>query len=275
MIRLHVFFYNPIKKKRELLDWPIVMRSVLVFFFFLSSVLYAQEGHFFSAGAELSHIKRMRDGGTQQEGYLNGMRFSYDRIQRSSWYGGVDYFLGTASLLGHTGAGRTLASNLSDQIGECRIGWTLGRDQRNAFFSFFAGYGKFKETHDFSKQVHLPILFQEKISYVPIGFLSGTYLTPLFGVGFNFKIMAMLRGESTIQNDPYRPESTLQMTNESQLRWEVPCWYRVQRAHFYLSAGMTPFLEYRHFGGREGFPYNFLDTKFILLGGRISLLSRF
>ncbi|NGX53885.1 MAG: hypothetical protein K1000chlam4_00605, partial [Chlamydiae bacterium] len=120
----------------------------------------------------------------------------------------------------------------------------------------------------------IPYTFTDTFDYFTTGFLSGFNFTPLLSMGLNFKVKFMMSGRSKISDDPLYDDVKLRMNNEIQLRVDVPLvfhclpWKRVQ-------AALVPFYEYRHLGGREGFPFDYIDTKFTLLGARLDLIYRF
>ena len=229
----------------------------------------------FYAGPEIYHIKRWRNGGTKQTGRMDGVRVGFDRIKRHGWYIGVDGFYSTGHLEGHNARGRTLDSDLTDIIFEGRVGFTL-QDQTECQHTFtpFVGYGYFHEVNNFHSPSPIPYTFTDTFDYFTTGFLSGFNFTPLLSMGLNFKVKFMMSGRSKISDDPLYDDVKLRMNNEIQLRVDVPLvfhclpWKRVQ-------AALVPFYEYRHLGGREGFPFDYIDTKFTLLGARLDLIYRF
>jgi hypothetical protein len=230
----------------------------------------------FGAGIEVSHMRRARAGGTEQNGRMEGYRLSYDLIKPSSIYVGVDHFHGQAPMRGYSGTGRPLYSIITDNITELRLGYTLQANaRREAFFSPFTGYGFFKEQNDFLHPSTLTLTFTDRFNYIDAGFLSGINISRLVSLGVNFKLMFMLDGTSLISNDPQEEDLSLQMTNEINSRIELPIMASSGSRPIQLLVAAVPFAEFRHFGGKEGFPYDFIDTKFSLIGGRISIICCF
>ncbi len=245
-------------------------------FFLWTCVTEAHPTQALAVGEEVYRMKRMRDGGTQQNGRVDGVRVSYDRIKKNAWYFGGDYFSSSGRLVGHSGAQRKILSTITDNIWEGRIGYTLKKDEPYShFFSFFTGYGYFHEINDFHPPTPIPFKFVDSFTYIPIGFLSGVNFSALLSMGFNFKIMFMQNAECEVRDDPVRGDTTLQMNNETNYRVDIPLLFTPPCTRLQIAFACTPFLEFRHFGGREGFPFNYIDTKFNLLGARLSLVSRF
>lgn len=244
-----------------------MMKLLLIFLSVLQSTLLGQ----FYVGMETAHIKRMRDGGTQQNGRMDGVRICYDRLKR--FYLGAEYFYGSANLPGHSGGQAPIFSVLTDESYEGRIGYSFLAPGH--FFSLFTGYGYFHEINDFFPPTALPLKFTNTFNYIPVGFLSGVYLSSLLSMGFNFKIMFMQNAKTEVTNDPFRADSTLYMQEEINVRLELPFIFSPPNTRLRLQFGVTPFYEYRHYGGRAGYPNNYLDTKFNLLGARFALVANY
>lgn len=243
------------------------MKSTLLFLLILCCPLHAE----FSLGMESSRIKRMRSGGTKQDGFLNGVRLSYDYFNRL--YLGADYFRGSSRLDGHTGRNRQITSILTDRTYEGRVGYCFL--DGGHFFSFFSGYGKFHEVNDFYPPTPVPFTFINTYSYIPVGFLSGVYLTSLVSMGFNFKVMFMRDAKSTVSDDPGRADVVLNMNEEINVRIETPFMLFPEHTRMNIRFSFVPFYEFRHYGGREGYPFNYIDTKYNLLGARVALVANF
>lgn len=225
-----------------------------------------------SLGPEIYHFTRVRKGGTEQGGVIKGVRFTYDRIKAYSWYLGVDLFASEGRLTGHNSKKKYLCSTLNDRIYEGRLGVTFQQQTASApFITPFAGYGSFRETNDFKKPSPITFTFVDTFNYVVGGFLSGINFTPLLSMGLNFKVEFMLNGKSHVKNDPLNEELYLSFKNEINTRLEVPLIYRFCFLRKSFSIILAPFYEFRHFGGQEGFPFDFIDTKFYLVGARGSL----
>lgn len=238
--------------------------------------LQASSPYLFYTGAETYHFKRAREGGTEQTGLINGTRVGFDRIKPYGWYIGADYLYASGRIKGKTGSGIRLGSELNDQIFEARLGFTLLQPGcRTTFIIPFGGWGSFREVNHFVSPSPLKYKFTDTFDYVVVGFLSGVNLTALISMGINFKVKFMLDGESKVTNDPFYDTVTLVMEKETLYRLDLPITYNPRNSLFGIDAQFVPFYEFRHFGGREGFPFDFKDTKFYLYGARLALLYCF
>lgn len=236
-----------------------------------------------TAGPEIYYMQRKREGGSHQEGRMDGARVILERIKPWGIYLALDAFYATGELRGKNRLGRKLSSEMKDTIAEIRAGYTFATPQQTSLpqnccptssLTAFAGYGHFHETNDFFPPSPLPFTFTDEFNYFLAGFLTSLNFTPLLSMGFNFEIKCMQKGTCRISNDPESPEITLAMSNELQARVELPIVVGFSPcSHF--SCELTPFYEFRHFGGQEGFPFNFIDTKFQLIGARMALKYRF
>jgi hypothetical protein len=237
---------------------------------------FANCPYLIAAGPETYFLIRNREGGTHQDGRIDGVRIGIDRIKCYSWYLGADYLYATGWLKGDTATGRPLRSELTDQIFEARLGFTL--QQKNCGCPFivpFGGWGYFKEVNDFYRPSPLPCKFTDTFNYVVAGFLSGINFTPLLSMGINFKLRFMQDAKSDVSDDPLFDGVTLMMKDEMHVRLDIPFAYSPCNSWLGIGFLLSPFYEYRHFGGREGFPFNFKDTKFYLYGARFALTYRF
>ncbi len=82
----------------------------------------------------------------------------------------------------------------------------------------------------------------------------------------------MLHGTSKISDDPVYDNVVLEMERALQARVEVPFAFNISCD---FDAEIVPFYEHRRFGGREGYPFDFIDTQFDLLGMRVALTYKF
>ena len=191
-------------------------------------------------------------------------------------YLGADYLYATGSLQGSTATGRVLKSILTDETLEGRVGYTFRqKDCRGSFISPFVGYGYFQEENAFYSPSPNPCKFTDTFHYAATGFLSGVNLSPLISMGINFKLRFMQGGESKVSDDPIYDTVFLKMHDEIHVRLDVPFMFSPCKTRYGFGLLFSPFYEYRHFGGREGFPFNYKDTKFYLYGAHFALTYRF
>lgn len=256
------------------------MRRVFLFLLFMVFFsVHASCPYQMYIGEESYFFWRDRDGGTKQDGRIDGVRVGADRIKRYSLYLGADYLYANGRLDGKSASGSPLHSWLTDEIFEARIGYTLQKNARESsgcpFFIPFLGWGTFKEINDFHPPSPLPCKYTDTFNFFVAGFLSGVNITPLLSMGINFKVRFMQDAESKVSNDPLYDDVTLKVEDETLYRLEVPFTYSPCNSFLGIAGQIAPFYEFRHFGGREGYPFNFRDTKFHLLGMRLSLVYRF
>jgi len=222
-------------------------------------------------GPEVYHFKRQRDGGTSQSGAISSIRVGLDRIKPHGVYIGADYFYAAGRLKGHTGSGTVLRSDLHDHIFEARLGFTYQQNEcRKSFFTPFGGWGSFCEINNFTSPSPLQCTFTDTFNYIVIGFLSGVNFQALLSMGIDFKVKFMLDGQSKVTDDPLFEDITLKMENEIQCRLDLPITYNPCNSLFGLAFQLVPFYEFRHFGGREGYPFDFKDTKIYLYGAKFA-----
>lgn len=230
----------------------------------------------FYVGEESSYMWRTRDGGTKQSGRLDGVRVGADRIKPYGVYIGGDFIYASGKLKGETGRGAPQSSIITDEIAEGRIGFTFQNPSHHCpFFTPFMGWGYFKEINDFRPPSPLPITFTDTFNFCVVGFLSGVNLTPLLSMGVNFKVRFMQNAQSVVSDDPLYDDVTLLIDEETLYRLEVPLAFTPGNSFLGIGGALVPFYEFRHFGGREGYPFNFRDTKFNLVGLRFALIYRF
>ncbi|MCP5469727.1 MAG: hypothetical protein H7A36_04385 [Chlamydiales bacterium] len=228
------------------------------------------------AGPEVFYIRRMRSGGTKQTARMDGVYVEFDRLKRYGWYVGGEFRYSQGRLKGHSGTQREILSILTDRVWEGRFGYTLQRkNPKRYFITPYGGYGYFDQTNDFLPPTPIPLKFQNTFNFVSAGFLSGVNITSLLTMWVNFKMKFMLNGASKVSEDPLMGDNTLQMNNEVLARIEVPFIYSPSNARMGLEFVASPFYEYWHFGGRQGFPFDYIDTKYNLYGANFALRRRF
>lgn len=253
------------------------MRYSLLILLLLAPLFSVQgECIFFEIGPEIYHMRRWREGGTHQSGRMDGIYIAGERFKKEGWYVGADALFATGNLNGKSGSGRTLRSVIDDTIYEGRLGYTFQSALAEcSFFTPYGGYGYFRETNTFYPPSPIPFKFIDTFNYFTCGFLSGVNFTPLLSMGVNFKVRFMLNGKSKVENDPLFDSVTLLMNNETHYQIEIPMTYGSCQCWGYTEAAFIPFYEFRHFGGRMGFPFDYIDTKFSLWGAKLTLAYRF
>lgn len=232
--------------------------------------------HLFYVGPEAYYMRRVKEGGTKQHGVLGGVRAGYDRIKRYGLYWGIEGYYATGTLRGKSATNAKLVSRVQDSEIEGRIGYTFNRKTGfSAFFTPFGGYGYFCQRNNFRHPSPIHLHFRDHFQYAVAGFLSSLFINPCLSVGANFKVKFMIDGKSQIGNDPKFENSTLLMNNKEQYSLDLPINYAVCFQEHIFDLSFVPFFQYRHYGGRENYPFDFIDTKFWVYGGRLLLYSSF
>lgn len=227
-------------------------------------------------GEESYYLWRTREGGSKQRGRLDGIHTGIDRIKRYGWYIGADYQYATGLLNGRGSNDTKLHSHFTDKIVEGRAGYTLKkRGEKKPFFTPFLGWGYFHEVNNFLPPSQSIYKSTDVFNFAVVGFLSGTNITTLISVGINFKARFMQNAKSKITDDPDGDNVKLKMEDEILCRLDIPITFMPCSSFFKLGGQLMPFYEFRHFGGREGYPFNFRDTKFQIVGLRLALVREF
>ena len=246
----------------------------------LSTVLSASQWVKSSAleaylGPEIYYVQREKEGGAEQSGTLYGVRAGYDHIHRYKVYWGIDALWAQGELNGKTQEHRS-RSIMTDINVEARLGYTFqSKCWHCASITPYTGLGYFWENNDFIHPSPLPIHFSNRFSYIPLGFLSQIFITHDWSLGLNFKMRYLIEGSVKASNDPDHDDSYQNYDERIQYRIELPvttfhCW----RSHS-LGISFVPFYEYRSYGYRVNYPFDFLETKFNLYGATLKFLYLF
>ncbi|MDP1835760.1 MAG: hypothetical protein Q8K75_07515 [Chlamydiales bacterium] len=231
--------------------------------------------HTASVGPQIYQLKRVREGGTHQKGIMYGVRGVCERTEPNSLYWGVEGNWAKGTLEGTTGTGRALKSNMTESIAEGRLGWTF-EGQLWTYFSFtpFAGIGYYEGENRFVPPTALTIRFTDTFAYFTAGFQSAFWVNDLFSVGLNIRAQDMYEGNDRISDDPDNPAFSTRIEDERHWVIETPLNCYPTFCGRCVEISLTPFYQYRHFGGREGI-FDFLDTKFYILGARLTIGTAF
>lgn len=224
----------------------------------------------FTIGPEFYHVRRTREGGTRQHGTLIGVRGTFDHIKRYRLYWGGDFLYATGTLRGKVGSGAKIKSRFTDELAEGRIGYTF----QYKFFPFpaftpYIGYGRFSETNKFRPPSPLTVKFRTHYNYLAFGFLSCITINQQWCIGANLRMRAFWNAKCKVSDDPDFDDTTQQIGSRINYRVEVPVVYRVCQISDSLELGLVPFYEFRHYGGRENFPFDFFETKLRIYGVNI------
>lgn len=225
---------------------------------------------------EYYHLKRNRAGGTSQRGNLGGIRISYDHIKRYKFYWGAQAFWGTGILNGRTASDSKIRSRWTDEMVEGYLGYTF-QTKNFPYFSFtpFGGYGYFRETNKFISPSPLHVKFTTTFGYFAYGFLSNTMITPCISVGLNARFRTPWEPRCKVSDDPDFDDLKQLVGEQLQYRIEIPIVYQKKFIFDFVEFGLMPFYEYREYGGRENFPFDFLKTKIKIYGINLQVITRF
>jgi hypothetical protein len=233
---------------------------------------YALEAY---AGPEIYWVARSKSGGTKQSGMLYGVRAGYDHIHRYKFYWGIDALWARGELTGKSEESR-LKSILTDINVEARIGYTFqSKYWRCASFTPFIGGGYFWETNCYQHPSPLHVHFKNRFSYIPFGFLSQLFITQKWSVGVNFKVRYLLESQQDVTNDPEHKKLIQHYEERLQYRAELPITYFTCWKTHSLAVSLVPFYEYRSYGYRANFPFDFFETKLNLYGATLKFLYLF
>lgn len=222
--------------------------------------------HRFYIGPEIYYLRRTRDGGTKQRGAIYGLRVGYERVQRCKFYCGLDYLFGEGELHGKSNVGK-LKSTYRDENIEGRLGYTLQtKDDYHLSLTPFVGYGYFRETNRFHHDHPMRVKFQTRFHYCALGFLSNMAVSPQWNIGVNFKARLTFDSRCRISDDPGIKNMTQLISDKPHYRVELPISYRLCRCIERFELDFVPFFEYRHFGSKNNYPFDYLNTKFQIYG---------
>ena len=227
------------------------------------------------AGPEIYYVDRVKEGGAKQGGTLYGIRLGFEHIRRYKFYWGLDVLWAKGTLYGHTKDSR-IKSTLTDTNLEARVGYTFqSKNWRCASFTPFVGWGYFWENNFFEHPSPLAIHFKNRFSYVPFGFLSQISITRQFSVGANFKIRFLVDSSVKASHDPDHEDSIQYYEECLQYRFELPLTYFTCWKNQSLALSFVPFYEYRPYGYRANYPFDFLETNFNIYGANLKFLYLF
>jgi hypothetical protein len=224
---------------------------------------------------EIYHVERTREQ-SKQQGYLYGVRFGYDYIKRYAFYFGFEGLYAQGTLKGHGVESVRVKSSLTDKNLEGRVGYTFQmKGWPHASFTPFFGIGYFWEWNHYKHPSPLKIHLDNQFCYIPVGFLSNVYLSSCFSVGVDFKARFLLSGRTKISHDDEFSDMTQNYEEKLQYRVDVPLTYYFCLCQRQSAVALVPFYEYRHYGYRAHFPFDFLDTKFKIYGVNLKLYYPF
>lgn len=242
------------------------LRKTFFFFAVLTNILIPtltfSSPHQVNVGPELTHLKRIRKGGTKQTGLLYGVRGTYDYIGRYLIYCGLEGAYSTGTLKGHTGNEDFIKSHFTEGSIEGRIGYTFqSKDQSRLSITPFVGVGYFNEFNHYTSPSQVKVHFDNRFTYGAAGCLLRGVFTPSLKFGLNVTARWSLDGKVKISHDPQFESTTIEYMQKMQGRVSLPIWSQTTYRCFSIEWGIAPFYEYRHYGSKIGVPFDFIDTR--------------
>lgn len=242
---------------------------------YVSAVSCGGKGVQFLLGPEIYYAKRAKKGGVEQTGVQYGVRGGYERVKRYKFYYALDGFYSWGLLEGKSGE-RHVKSQFTNANVETRFGYTFQMKNFPCFsFTPYIGVGYIWEINRFVHPSPMTVHFENNYSYIPVGFLSSISMTDQFNVGINFKVRYIWQGKQKVTHDPDYSDMWQCYQEHLQYRAELPINYFFCYCNYDLAARLTPFFEYRHYGQRANYPFDFIDTKYRFYGATLQLVYEF
>lgn len=220
-------------------------------------------------GPEVYYLKRTKEGGSKQDGWMFGGRVLYERRKSCGFYWAVNGLYAYGNINGKTSSGRILKSTLTEAEIEGRLGYTFCFKFCSSFsFTPYGGYGRYYCKNDFKHPSPLTCTYRDSFDYGIGGFIATKRFNPNFETSLDFSFKQMFTGKSSISHDPEYGHVCLKIRNEIQYEVAVPVIYTTCWKNRVLKLYAAPFYRYRHFGGLLNFPFDFIDTEFRSYGLR-------
>jgi len=172
-------------------------------------------------------------------------------------------------LSGVNSANAVTFSIASDKECELDVGYTLSR------FTPFIGYGRFVSSTEFVEPSPILCSFRHTGSFAVCGINLLSQLTECLHYEVRAKARYMYDGKQTIVREQGVDSITLAMRNKMHYEIELPITYSFSLSQTVCATTISPFYRYIHFGGRENFPFNFQETKYRIMGGRVLVSATF
>ncbi len=226
-----------------------------------------------SVGPEAYHLVRKKDGGSRQKGVLGGVAGCFERWRPNGFYWGVEGSCASGRLRGHTPRGAKIVSRLTEKQIEGRLGYNITADSNRFELVPFVSGGKYECENKFFPPSPMPTTFTDRFDFVGIGFYLVGRLTDSFSYGLMFQGHYSLNAWNEMTGDPGFEDVQTRINSAWQYQIELPLTYGVGCDSWALQ--VVPFYYYRHFGGMEAFPLDFIDTRFAICGVRLTLVKFF
>lgn len=235
-------------------------------------------------GPEIYHVRRTREQGAKQLGWMYGARLEGEYLQRYKFYVGGDALWARGTLDGHSGGDSKVRSRLTDENVEARFGYTFQRKHGwKVGFTPFVGWGYFWENNHFRNPSARIVAFDNHFSYVPAGFILQIHPCPSWSIYIKYKVRYLLSGVIDVHDkgavddlDEDLPFNfKMHYQEKLHYRLDIPIMYQFCLCHTPLYAVVDPFYETRRYGRLSNFPFDHEDTKFRIYGINLSLMYNF
>lgn len=259
---------------------PLLLASLGLYF----SATYASSpcnpcspsGHQFYIGPEIYHVKRTREEGAKQRGWMYGARAEYEFLKRYNFYFGADALWARGILDGYSGRDSIVKSRLTDENVEARFGYTFQRKHGwQVGFTPFIGWGYFWENNDFREPSPRIVNFRNHMSYVPAGFILQIHPCPSTSIYIKYKVRWLSSGVILVNDREEEAAFKMHYQERLHYRLDVPIVYRFFLCQIPLHCAVDPFYETRRYGRLSNFPFDFEETKFRIYGINLSLMYNF
>lgn len=224
-------------------------------------------------GPQIYHLRRSRDGGTNQDGTLYGARISYERLKDFGFYFGAFIDAAYGPISGKTGSGSPLSSNFTDFEAQGLFGYTISCNSRfKAQLTPFIGVGFLQQTNKFKEpSLAAPLQFQDNIEYYSCGFLATSYFNQCWSLGLRITVKWMYEGKCYVTDDPdpFIDDITQIIDNKMLFAIDLPITYKLFGECSRYKITLMPFFQTRHLGGRFNYPIDFNDTRYMTYGARL------
>ncbi len=252
-----------------------------VFFAFLISLFFSTEltavsvpckPHAFSLGPEVYYLKRTKEGGSWQDGWLYGVSGTYERWPCKGFYWAADGYWATGEIEGKTASGNRLKSTLTQSQIEGRLGYSYCFNCcKSLFLAGYGAYGYFSNENSFKKPSPIPCTFNDNFDYGALGILTQWHFRECWSAGLHFKALFMNESKCNVTDDPDYQNLTQIIGCENQYELYLPLTYSFCWNGFRAETILSPFYRYRHFGFQENFPFDYFDTTYHIYGAKLTL----
>lgn len=232
--------------------------------------------HRLTFGPEFYHMRRSREGGSKQKGYLTGVYAEYDRIKPKDLYWACRFHYLRGTIRGKTASRLHIKSRKTDIDVEARLGYTIFSPCLKHFtFTPYVGGGYFEGMNQFVPPSPIPVKLTNCFGHLTGGFLLYYNLSHRNYIGLHFQAKHPIDAKCKVTDDPVFEDSKLKIEDEFCYEVEVPIGLRKCFENRIVDLTATPFFRYRKFGRHKNFPFDYYETRFQIYGSRFTLSIAF